>query len=158
MKLQAQALSLALILSSSTISYSQEITLIPGDNFRPIPYLLVKSSPNPNPNPPNPIPSYSSEELRILEMSRLLSSNSDLKTIIENYKKYQKLCSQATNPPQIGMTLDQARASTWCFPETRNKTITSHGEYVQEVYKNPGSSKYAQYLYFKNNILVSIQE
>jgi hypothetical protein len=91
--------------------------------------------------PPNP------EQLRLSEMEEILRHPTS-----ENVKTYAQLCAQATTRPQIGMTLSQSRQTSWCYPETRNITLTKNGEFVQEVYKNH------KFLYFENDILIAIQE
>ena len=123
-------------------------TLIPGDSSKIINNLATYT-------PPQRI--YSPDEERIIKMANYLSSGDK-----DSWENYLKLCSQATQLPKLGMTFDQARASTWCFPHSRNKTTNRYGEFVQEVYlKNQKiRAEYSgrKYLYFTNGILTSIQE
>jgi hypothetical protein len=78
-----------------------------------------------------------------------------------DFGQYRKFCSEAKTLPKIGMTTIEARETTYCFPTKINKTITTQGELRQEVYEIYSDSWYhikTNYLYFQNDILVSIQE
>jgi len=103
------------------------------------------------------LPKPNPEEQRVSRMSQLLGSGST-----NSYDEYEKLCSQATTEPVVGMTVLQARATTWCFPCERHKTTTASGTRVQEVYAISllaGCSGYRhRYLYFENGILTAIQD
>jgi len=138
------------------ISKIPETQIIPQPNFQE-PNLKTVSIFEKQPKTPN-YPTQ--DQIRITQMSDLLKSGEK-----DAWKNYNELCLQATFPPKIGMTIYESRASTWCFPYSRNITRNKNGEYVQEIYYqkdangdySPNYSK-RQYLYFENNILVSIQE
>lgn len=101
-----------------------------------------------------------------IDYPRLSKMAEYLKTVTPNaHKEYKKLCQEATTQPKIGMTIDQSRNTTWCFPYSRHTTTTAHGERVQELYLKPDyngdqDARYSprQYLYFNNGILVGIQQ
>ena len=52
---------------------------------------------------------------------------------------------------RIGMTMDEARASTWGRPHDINRTTTAYGTREQWIYGG------RNYLYFRNGVLESIQ-
>lgn len=56
-----------------------------------------------------------------------------------------------TPEPAIGMTEMEVMASTWGWPEKRNKTTTAGGESEQWVYEDG-------YIYFKDGVVTAIQE
>ncbi|OTG79417.1 hypothetical protein [Acinetobacter sp. ANC 4648] len=61
----------------------------------------------------------------------------------------------ARKEPKIGMIKTEAEKSTWGYPDKINTTTTASGVNEQWVYK---WGKYqSRYLYFKNNILTTIQ-
>jgi hypothetical protein len=123
----------------------QAQNLIPGDSQRIINNLSTHIP------PPPPTPD------RLTQMGNLLKSHD-----VKDYQKYKELCAQGKGEPRIGMTVYEARATSWCFPLKRHVTTNVRGEFVQEEYlKNPNSlATYPdkKYLYFENDILVSIQE
>lgn len=90
---------------------------------------------------------------RINKMARLLSTASN-----KNYEEYKQLCKLATYSPQIGMNISQTRSSTWCFPYRINTIQDIRGYHIQEIYMRPSESNKVKYLYFSNNVLISIQE
>ncbi len=97
---------------------------------------------------------------REIQMAYLLKSHD-----LNDFKTYNKLCSQAIETPKLGMTLQESRQTTWCFPYERHVTKTLHGEFAQETYLKRNSngesdSRYSKrlYLYFINDILTTIQE
>jgi len=99
---------------------------------------------------------------RLTRMQNLLMTKS---SFVSSYQEYKQLCNLATTQPKLGMTLIQARNTTWCFPYSRNKINNQFGELIQEVYlkKNYKGETNSQnpernYLYFLNGILVTIQE
>lgn len=131
----------------------------------------LNESPPPPPSPPlrsiSPqTPIESIDYPRLTKMSKLLKEfRIGTSTSKSSYEEYTELCLQAKTPPQIGMTIIQARNSTWCFPYERHVTTTATGTYIQEVYlkrdhKGNSNSRYSdrQYLYFTNDILTAIQE
>ncbi len=134
----------------------------------------ITISPDPktaNANETTPVESISHPQLtnnpvesidypRLIKMSNLLKGSKP-----SDYQEYKFLCSLATSIPKIGMTFDQARNTSWCFPYSRNITTNINGEFVQEVYlkrnfNGESDSRYSPrtYLYFTNGILTSIQE
>ncbi|MBP3041038.1 hypothetical protein J9303_16350 [Bacillaceae bacterium Marseille-Q3522] len=92
-----------------------------------IPESLLKEIINPSPE----VQKFMDELLKIIKEKQTASSS--------NYGVY------------IGMTKEQVLASSWGEPEKINKTTTAYGTSEQWVY--PGF----QFLYFENDILVSIQ-
>lgn len=64
--------------------------------------------------------------------------------------------SQTT--PQVGMTADEVRATSWGEPADINKTTTADGVSEQWVYYNPISHIPDRYVYLDNGIVTSIQE
>lgn len=61
----------------------------------------------------------------------------------------------ARKEPKIGMTKTEAYKSSWGYPDKENVTTSGHGTSEQWVYRRGSSSKY---LYFKNDILTTIQD
>lgn len=62
----------------------------------------------------------------------------------------------ARKEPRLGMTAEQAKKSTWGYPDKTNRTTGAYGVKEQWVYNvRPGLSKY---LYFDNGILTTIQD
>lgn len=55
-------------------------------------------------------------------------------------------------PPEIGITREQLKMSSWGLPEDINKTTTKHGVSEQWVYGN------GKYVYLENEIVTAIQE
>lgn len=54
--------------------------------------------------------------------------------------------------PEIGMTADEVRNSTWGEPKEINKTTTKYGVREQWVYSS------RRYIYLEDGIVVAIQE
>ncbi|HIY08554.1 MAG TPA: DUF2845 domain-containing protein [Firmicutes bacterium] len=78
-------------------------------------------------------------------------------TLIWNGRRYHKVSEsvkvpEGTEAPSIGMTKEEALASTWGAPESINTTETSGNVHEQWVYPNN------RYLYFDNGVLTGIQE
>ncbi len=62
----------------------------------------------------------------------------------------------ARKEPKIGMTKTEAYKSSWGYPDKENVTTSVNGTSEQWVYRvRPGLTKY---LYFKNDILTTIQD
>lgn len=61
----------------------------------------------------------------------------------------------ARKEPKIGMTKTEAYKSSWGYPDKENVTTSVHGTSEQWVYRRGSNSKY---LYFKNDILTTIQD
>jgi len=64
---------------------------------------------------------------------------------------------------RIGMDELQVRHSSWCEPNTINRTTTADHEYEQWVYRAPGIqiggfNPRVGYLYFTDGVLTAIQE
>lgn len=73
----------------------------------------------------------------------------------EDSKTYEKISDSTEVPtpkvePEIGMTADEVRSSTWGAPQEINKTETANGEHEQWVYENG-------YIYFDSGYVTSIQ-
>jgi hypothetical protein len=103
---------------------------------------------------PEAAPQDDRDQERVREMGKLLAAAQ------EGYQKYKELCASAKNPPAIGMTKAQARATTWCYPHDVKKTATAAGLLEQEIYLSANGSitEPPRYLYFENGILTAIQE
>jgi hypothetical protein len=109
--------------------------------------------------------SLSDEEMtRIKEMSKLLDLPKNPEELAPRDARYKALCNKATTRPSLGMTIPEARASTWCFPWKIHKTTTAAGEHLQEEYQfggsfqPPGPRSQHGYLYFENGVVTAIQE
>lgn len=76
--------------------------------------------------------------------------NKPLKIAPLNYDTPAK--ETPTKAPQIGMTKEEVKASTWGEPEKVNTTTTTNDKHEQWVY--PGD----RYLYFDNGKLTAIQD
>ena len=61
----------------------------------------------------------------------------------------------ARKEPKIGMTKTEAYKSSWGYPDKENVTTSVNGTSEQWVYRRGSNSKY---LYFKNDILTTIQD
>jgi hypothetical protein len=85
---------------------------------------------------------------RVEAMSKLLGTFKP-----GDFDRYEKLCAQAKTKPVIGMTVLQARATTWCFPDRITTTTTAQGTSTQEFY-----ARGRRYLHFENGMLTAIQE
>lgn len=73
---------------------------------------------------------------------------------VQTFKKMNESTALPTGikNPQIGMTAEEVKKSTWGEPETINKTTTKYGTREQWVY---GLHKY---VYLENGIVTAIQE
>jgi hypothetical protein len=71
-----------------------------------------------------------------------------------SYEQYEKvdLSNIFIKDPEIGMTVNEVKNSTWGLPEDINRTTNAFGVSEQWVYNN------YKYIYFEDGIVTSIQE
>jgi len=77
-----------------------------------------------------------------------------------NIDEIRRLCALATKSPKIGMTMDEAFASTWCTPWDRpHITTTKYGQSVSTTHC-PGqrSPCHLRHMYFENGYLTMMSE
>lgn len=87
--------------------------------------------------------------LRYQEEEQKLSSDD----IVFSYVKVSEDTNVASlKEPQIGMTADEVKRSTWAAPSDVNTTTTAMHTYEQWCYSN------YKYIYFEDGVVVSIQE
>lgn len=78
-------------------------------------------------------------------------SESGYQTDFERMRK-ESSSTEQLKAPEIGMTADEVKKSTWGEPTKINKTTYSWGTSEQWVYSN------YRYIYFENGIVTAIQE
>lgn len=135
---------------------------IQGDEYEEISSKLEQIFGNAN-NISNGITDYSGKtkyEFRLLRNGAGISWNAEEKTKFENQKPIEEsqnadIIEPQKLEPQIGMTTDEIKNSTWGEPSAINKTTTQYSVSEQWVYKY--GIEY-RYIYFEDGIVTAIQE
>ena len=89
---------------------------------------------------------WNTENQEEFDKSNPQNSDSDIQTAITE---------EAKRSPEIGMTADEVKNSTWGEPSDINKTTTKYGVREQWVYRSSSKTKY---IYFEDGIVTTIQE
>lgn len=101
---------------------------------------------------------------------RLLRNGAGIAWNIENQEQFNKsnpkntnnnsdtketITEEAKRSPEIGMSADEVKQSTWGEPSDINKTTTKYGVREQWVYRSSVKNKY---IYFEDGLVTAIQE
>lgn len=88
----------------------------------------------------------------LIEQRYLAGRERELEKFEEREKQQLKEKIKEKKEPQIGMTSDEIRKSTWGEPKDINKTTTKYGVHEQWVYGN------GRYIYLDDGVVTAIQE
>ena len=91
-------------------------------------------------------------EDRIRAINNLADETTQMAQKYRDQQLQYEISKGKKGAPILGMTAAQVRETSWGIPEDINRTTTKYGTKEQWVYRN------GRYLYFEDNVLVSIQD